>query len=759
MIDSDEPDTGDQAGLNPLDRLRRRYGVMRVNVVTALVCFTIFASVGVWLTTVYRLGPQARAMAADPAAAEAFINGLLVARLALVLALAVSVFLVFYFGFIRPLEQQRRRMKAALDEASDTNELDLLSYWYERRSKQLKVALEDNASLREEAEALRASEETDRRLLDSGLGFSADALVLVDRAGVVRGATAAALHLLGYHDYQLVGKSFLDTVELYDASKDHPEEYRVREWLDVTLQKASSIPEVGMFKLKDGHGKDHDLLATCLCVTDSSGHAVGGYIRLELADAGRRELPKAMSVSSRKDPMTGLLSKQVFESRCDELVDIARRQDDEHQFVFIAIDRLHDITAKFGHWAGEETLWHVAQAVSREVGAVGDGYRVSTDRFGVLVAFSKVDQVMDICHRLRLAVEAHEFSWQGEPFDTTISIAVVSLRPDGEGRRGLLTIANDLIKQIQADGGNDCRVYAASESLFERRRSDAEWSDWLFTRLDGGFGHLISQGIRPVLDDHADLRPWAEVLLRVEDDDGVWITPGTYLPAIERRAETTRVDLWVLARALELAKTTEGFLSDHAGFTINLFGASLDSPDFAKDVNRIISDSGVSPEHVCFEIDERFASAHVSTVRGFVEATRPTGCKIALDRCKASAGLGALRALPIDYVKISDAPDAGRPHRPCPSGLDQRCGPSAGRQDRGHRRRAGRLAAGTAATGRGLCPGRAREQDRPAYGLGLGRCQAAAPGRCCRPSLLPSACRTSRSDKSYCSVSRYASAR
>ncbi len=629
MSESGAAEARKPAGSNPLERLRQRYGAMRVNVVTALVCFTVFASVGVWLTTLYRLGPQARAMAADPAAADAFINGLLVARLALVVALAVSVFLVLYFGFIRPLEQQRQRMKAALDEASDTNELDLLSYWYERRSKQLSVALDDNAS--------------------------ADALVLVDRNGEVRGATASALLLLGYHDYQLVGKPFLDTVEFYDAAKDHPEEYRVREWLDVTMQKASSIPEVGLFKLKDGHGRDHDLMATCLCVTDSSGHAVGGYVRLELADAGQRELPKVLSVASRKDPMTGLLSKQVFESRCDELVDIARRQDDEHQFVFIAIDRLHDITAKFGHWAGEETLWHVAQAVSREVGAVGDGYRVSTDRFGVLVAFSKVDQVMTICQRLRHAVEAHEFSWQGEPFDTTISIAVVSLRPDGEGRRGLLTIANDLIKQIQADGGNDCRVYAASESLFERRRNDAEWSDWLFTRLDGGFGHLISQGIRPVLQDHPELRPWAEVLLRVEDDDGVWITPGTYLPAIERRAETTRVDLWVLARALELAKTTEGFLAEHAGFTINLFGASLDSPEFAKEVNRIISDSGVAPEHICFEIDERFASAHVSTVRGFVEATRPTGCKIALDRCKASAGLGALRALPIDYVKISDA--------------------------------------------------------------------------------------------------------
>ena len=38
-----------------------------------------------------------------------------------------------------------------------------------------------------------------------------------------------------------------------------------------------------------------------------------------------------------------------------------------------------------------------------------------------------------------------------------------------------------------------------------------------------------------------------------------------------------------------------------------------------------------------------------------VDVVRSTGVKISLDRCKASAGLGALRVLPIDFVKVHDA--------------------------------------------------------------------------------------------------------
>src|SRR5690606_34485891 len=147
-------------------------------------------------------------------------------------------------------------------------------------------------------------------------------------------------------------------------------------------------------------------------------------------------------------------------------------------------------------------------------------------------------------------------------------------------------------------------------------------------------------------------KPLVEFFLRVEDDDGVWLEPGYYLPAIERLQQSHRVDLWILSHPLDALEKNPRLPESHAVACLNLASQSLLNPEFAASAFEIIGNSPIDAQRLCFEIDEGFAVGQSSVVQRFMEQLRPLGVRFSLDRCHTTMGITQLRHLPIDFMKI-----------------------------------------------------------------------------------------------------------
>ncbi|MFP5307216.1 MAG: EAL domain-containing protein, partial [Gammaproteobacteria bacterium] len=169
-------------------------------------------------------------------------------------------------------------------------------------------------------------------------------------------------------------------------------------------------------------------------------------------------------------------------------------------------------------------------------------------------------------------------------------------------------------------------------------------------RLENGRAHLISQELRSLHEPPHP--PLAEFFIRVEDDDGVWLEPGYYLPAIERLRESHRVDLWALTHLLDALSRNRLLFDTHAVVSLNLAPQTLLEGSFAAAAFEAVACSEVPAERLCFEIDEAFSVSQSSVVQRFMEQLRPTGVRFALDRCHTTTGITQLRHLPIDYMKI-----------------------------------------------------------------------------------------------------------
>ena len=75
--------------------------------------------------------------------------------------------------------------------------------------------------------------------------------------------------------------------------------------------------------------------------------------------------------------------------------------------------------------------------------------------------------------------------------------------------------------------------------------------------------------------------PHYELLLRMRDESGRTVPPGAFLPAVERCNLSVRYDRWVIATAIEWARTHAEVFSRVARIFINLSRDSVVDPEMA----------------------------------------------------------------------------------------------------------------------------------------------------------------------------------
>ncbi|MEA2177184.1 MAG: hypothetical protein QOG77_481 [Solirubrobacteraceae bacterium] len=179
------------------------------------------------------------------------------------------------------------------------------------------------------------------------------------------------------------------------------------------------------------------------------------------------------------------------------------------------------------------------------------------------------------------------------------------------------------------------------EELQER----LEWTD----RIHAAVAHdrLILHA-QPILNLASGAVEQAELLVRMLPRHGssVVIPPGEFLPAAERFDLVAGIDLWVLARAVQLAK--QGHRVE-----VNLSGRTISDPEHVAEIERLVVAGGAPPENLIFEITETAVANDMESARRFAERLRAVGCSFALDDFGVGFGTFTyLKHLPVDYLKI-----------------------------------------------------------------------------------------------------------
>ncbi|QBX35290.1 EAL domain-containing protein [Paracoccus liaowanqingii] len=143
-----------------------------------------------------------------------------------------------------------------------------------------------------------------------------------------------------------------------------------------------------------------------------------------------------------------------------------------------------------------------------------------------------------------------------------------------------------------------------------------------------------------------------EVLVKMRDREGREHSPSAFLPLAERTGMICLMDGWIIREAI-LGHAEALVRMEHIHISLNMSGRTLSSPGFWRGIEEILTQTGIAPARIQFEITETSAIYDLARAKENVQAFRRMGCSVALDDFGAGlSGFSYLTDLDVNCVKI-----------------------------------------------------------------------------------------------------------
>jgi diguanylate cyclase (GGDEF)-like protein/PAS domain S-box-containing protein len=371
-----------------------------------------------------------------------------------------------------------------------------------------------------------------------------------------------------------------------------------------------------------------------------------------------KRLEEQMAYQATHDSLTGLVNRHELERRLARILDPDASASAEHALCYLDLDQFKVINDTCGHVAGDELLRQLGSLLRRQVRKRDTVARLGGDEFGILMEHCPVDQATRIADALRSAIEDYQFAWEQRTFRIGASIGVVPIGEVGGSVTDVLRAADGACYVAKEQGRNRVHIYRPDDAALTRRRGEMQWVARLHEALDLDRLTLFRQPIVSVKEEFnppIDIEQCEhfEILLRIEEEDGGFISPASFLASAERYNLATRLDRWVVNAALRWMTQVAKAGKEIELCSINLSAQSLGDAGFLEYLVNLLQIAEVERDSVCFEITETSAIANLNSAAQFMRTVKGLGCRFALD--DFGSGLSSfayLKNLPVDYLKI-----------------------------------------------------------------------------------------------------------
>ena len=277
--------------------------------------------------------------------------------------------------------------------------------------------------------------------------------------------------------------------------------------------------------------------------------------------------------------------------------------------------------------------------------------RLNNDVFAVVLRSCSIDAARLVAEKYLARIASINVSSERDTFEVSVSIGVCPIDSSFDSLEAVVGAAEVALKLAKDQGGQHLTVFRTGDSEVARRKSHMQMVSGIQDALRTNRFELFAQPIVPLkAGDHLH----AEILLRLQGDNGEYLSPGIFLPAAERYHLMPAIDRWVVTEALRTLEESRVFCQfPDLVFTINLTGQSLSDPGFESFVGQLLDNYDFPKSSICFEITETTAIDDLVRAQEFIAAMRKRDIMFALD--DFGTGLSSfsyLQQLDLDYVKI-----------------------------------------------------------------------------------------------------------
>jgi diguanylate cyclase (GGDEF)-like protein len=595
------------------------------------------------------------------------MQSLMVAFAAAALMLLLSLGLVHWL-VIRPLQRMAQTIADHGDgdpadltfEATRHDEIGAVMHWHNERTRHLRdtsdrTRLDRSRIALETAERQRAQEALARleeRSLRTLVNLD-DGVIYVDERGQVDQINAAAERITGLLQRDATGQPLATVLPLRLGGQGGATLPNV---VDAVMERGTRLDYPGGVFIGDADNAIEIRLAVA-ALTARNGRRIGCVVvfrPIESAAAAPARLPATMPSTPGFDPITGLGDRGACERLLRKLAGTS------YAVAVLNVLRLSEINETAGHSTGDEVLAQIGARLSDGIETRDRVFRLPGDRMAMVIEAVDAEVAAVAFATLREAVVSTPFETAGGRFEVDVAIGFDTdpeVTPGAESLRR----AEIACRTARTTSGKLQAWHRGLDPETTATVDDALWIERIRAGLDRDLFHLTTQRIAPTAANAADGEVF-EILLALEDEEGFWAPPASFLAVAERHGLNAELDRWVIRRTLEALEAQPATCERLAFVGINLSGLALADSELLDFLAERFSETPPAiVSKLCFELRESDIEDHPQRGQRFCAAMRALGCRVSVDRYqgRSTSEVQMLRHLPAALIKLDSRPYRG----------------------------------------------------------------------------------------------------
>lgn len=181
------------------------------------------------------------------------------------------------------------------------------------------------------------------------------------------------------------------------------------------------------------------------------------YISLEIGNEIAILNDMIMIEEYSKDPLTGLLSRRLFEKVMQSQIEIAKATESHCSLMMCDLDHFKSINDTYGHLAGDAAIKHFAEALRTLLRKSDFIFRFGGEEFIIILPSTNEANTRKIAQKLCDFTAEQEINFDGNPIRYTVSIGVTPIEIDST-----TYILKDTINRYVAEV--DAKLYLAKQN-------------------------------------------------------------------------------------------------------------------------------------------------------------------------------------------------------------------------------------------------------------------------------------------------------
>jgi diguanylate cyclase (GGDEF)-like protein/PAS domain S-box-containing protein len=482
-------------------------------------------------------------------------------------------------------------------------------------------------------EQMRASEERFARAFRaSPAAMSISTL----RTGTYVDVNDAFVQLTARSRDDTIGRTSLE-IGIWDNAED-------RWGMAKTLETEGSLKDMPV-KFRRSTGELRDVLISAEAID-----VAGEPCILALSDdiTERKRAEEQITRLAYHDALTGLPNRALFKDRLSQALAGARRRDRPLAVLFLDLDHFKLINDTLGHNVGDSLLQEVGKRLTSCLRGDDTVARVAGDEFTILLGEISQPEVAGRIAQKVIENLARPTPVDGHELYVTASLGVALYPTDGEDGDTLLKNADAAMYRAKELGRNNyqlCTPGMTSRAI-ERMALEGELRQALAR------GEFVLE-YQPILSLRTGEVVGTEALVRWASPARGLVPPEVFIPVAEETRLIIPLGEWVLRRALEQLARWRSLGFTGLRVAVNLSARQFQQAGLARDVGRILEETGVPPSQLDLEITESVAMQNVERTTGALRGLRDMGVQIAIDDFGiGQSSLNYLKHFPLSTLKI-----------------------------------------------------------------------------------------------------------